>query len=603
MTAATPDADAPPAAGPGPPTWRRPLERAGAALGPLVDNPILVKELRGAFRRRLFLFLHTGLLTLVALVLIVTLFVLADVADADPSRVGRETFLAFLAAEAVLVFLVFPASACTSIVEEHTNKSFDLLVTTRLRPASITWGKFLAALVYGLTFVASTLPLVALTFLYGGVTPGQIACAYAGLLVVGLVSSSYGLLISSLAASSTKAVVRTFLVLPAVGLLVLSPVGWLVQAFVVAPLAGGRGATDLRDAILALGGLEQALLYVGAAAWSAAWVALFLILATNRIKPARANRDTAVRLWLLVTWGTALALTAVWVLTTPSLSASEVAAIPARAILGTVSVLLLATLALVVDDPQTRRAHREGRWGEGAAAGGAVRALARRLLLPGAQRAAAFLLALAGLTFLVVGLLLAPSWEQGPSGGWRAPAEVVTWGFGWGLCFLLTVTQGAVFLSRRLGPLGTRLSLGGVLLAVSIYPMLWFHADEAWDRGDLYKGYFLSPYTVAISALSRPPNPLRQRQLVLLGPSGAEIEEALQARDEELVAAPGFPTDPQEARRALRRERKAFAEELRDQGVSAHRVALVVYLLAGVGLLGLNLRGERSAPGRRPGGR
>src|SRR5581483_12343577 len=49
-----------------------------AALSALLDDPILLKELRAAFRRKRFLWLQTGLVALVALIVIATMWYLTD---------------------------------------------------------------------------------------------------------------------------------------------------------------------------------------------------------------------------------------------------------------------------------------------------------------------------------------------------------------------------------------------------------------------------------------------------------------------------------------------------------------------------------------------
>ena len=136
-----------------------------------LENPILIKELRGAFRRRRYLYLLTTLLGLAGVIVLGTVSYLSA-SEGDPSDAGRISFMAFFTIELFLVSLVFPAFSCTSIIEERLGKSFDLLVTTRLEAGQIILGKLLASTIYGFTFIAASAPLVAIAFLYGGVTPG-----------------------------------------------------------------------------------------------------------------------------------------------------------------------------------------------------------------------------------------------------------------------------------------------------------------------------------------------------------------------------------------------------------------------------------------------
>src|SRR5205814_588342 len=91
-----------------------------------------------------------------------------------------------------------PAFSCTSIVEERLNRSLDLLLVTRLRPWEVFAGKLFAAFVYCATFLAGTLPVVALSFLFGGVEPSAIVAVYAcGLATALLICAGAALLFSA----------------------------------------------------------------------------------------------------------------------------------------------------------------------------------------------------------------------------------------------------------------------------------------------------------------------------------------------------------------------------------------------------------------------
>ena len=100
----------------------------------LLLNPIAVRELQAAFRRRRFLVALTVCLCLVSVALIIGLAMLGEevAAEANPARLGRALFGTFTKIQVFIILLLFPAFSCTAITDERANRSYDLLVVTRL---------------------------------------------------------------------------------------------------------------------------------------------------------------------------------------------------------------------------------------------------------------------------------------------------------------------------------------------------------------------------------------------------------------------------------------------------------------------------------------
>jgi ABC-type transport system involved in multi-copper enzyme maturation permease subunit len=547
----------------------------------LVDDPILVKELRGAFRRRRYLYLHTGLLLVLGLALLGAIFVGHDVTQVEPSEVGKATFLVILGLQTALVFLLFPAVTCTAVIEEREGASYDLLITTRLAPSRIVLGKLLAAVVYGFTFLVATLPLVAVTFLYGGISPGQIALAYAALAVTGGVCATYGLLVSSLSVGVGRAVVRTFLGLPAMSLLVLYPVAMLVAARVVLPLSGDFSGVALLDG---LSWTESILLHGGVALWPLLWGSLFFLLAQNRLQPERANKDTPLRVWFLIAWALGLGSFVAFTLTHPASSQSGRTLSLAQLVIGAVVIFTLASVAFIVEDDRPVR----GRDTRG------VGPLA--LLLPGAARGAAFVLALAAVT-LLAGQLLHPDLATAQQGGGslRPLAQARAWGLAWAFAFLLAVGQAALLLGRvAASAFVARVWLVVLLIVLTLYPLIWYYLEPTRSSAQLHHGYALSPITAAIS-LFMPERSAYDRQLILFGPPADRIQAELERweverREEE---ARLNPSQDRAVADTLARERNAqraaVVERVTGGGLRVRTASTAFYALAGLALLAVNL--------------
>src|SRR5262249_18932495 len=161
----------------------------------------------------------------------------------------------------------FPAFSCTSITEERVARSFDLLVTTRLTPGEIILGKTLAAIIYGILFIIATVPLVAITFLYGGVSPSQILLTYAGFLIQATLLTVYAIYVSSVSTSTLKAVVFTYLGVILIGPLLLAPISYVHAIHVVGPLIKDQTLIRIRDSIRDLDAVNATLYWGGLVAF------------------------------------------------------------------------------------------------------------------------------------------------------------------------------------------------------------------------------------------------------------------------------------------------------------------------------------------------
>lgn len=562
-------------------------ERARERLLDLLDQPILVKELRAALRRRRFVVLFTAALAVIGLLLVGGLTLGAGLAEAqDPSRLGRAAFLAFLCAEAVVVFLVFPAATCTSIIDEQASGTLDLLVTTRLRPGQVVLGKLLAGVVYGLLLVVSTLPLVAITFLYGGVAPWQIALSYAALVISGVVVASYGLLVSSLSQTTARAVVRTFLALPFVATLVLFPVAVVVGDLVVAPLEQPTRTTSL------LGGLSTSALALGGLAvlaWPLAWSSLFLLLATDRLRPELDDRDGPRRRWTLATVGTALAIFAAWRLLTPWTGSLD-ATVAFQALLIAAIVVALATVALVAVAPL--------RPGEAPATGW------RALLRPGLDGGADLVLLLAlALAVTLLAIHSGPGTQGLRGGSLTRLTTIRDAGVAWLLAGSLCLVQAHRLLAASLrrfirSALGPRLVTVGALLLLMGLSGPWLVMASRDGRDSAWPAAVLSPFAVGASIATEPSPHSRSG---VLGPSSRVLDRLLEREDRARLAEhpppraeqqqPGLAPAHSTWRLARREER---SRELLEDDLPLH-VASTGLLLA----VGLLISGWRWALSRR----
>lgn len=180
----------------------------------LRDNAVLRRELITMLRgNRAFLMQAMFLLILIGLVLV------AWPMDSDfiqqRTERGRSLFQVFAVGELVLVSILAPVFAASSITMEKELHMIDLLFTTQMSAFAIFLGKFLSSVLYVVFLVISSLPLLVVCLIMGGLSSADILSVYGGLLCVAVSFALIGLLCSACFNRTHAALAITYLlVLP-----------------------------------------------------------------------------------------------------------------------------------------------------------------------------------------------------------------------------------------------------------------------------------------------------------------------------------------------------------------------------------------------------
>ncbi len=174
------------------------------------DNPVLIRELLVNLRSsRAF----TLQLLYVSFLGVVVYFAWPAEGKLVSADLSQRLFNMFFLGQFFLVALVAPAFAAGSITGEKERKTYEMLLASPLSPTSILVGKLLSSLTYLVLLITSSLPLMILCFLLGGILLSEITRAY---LILVLAAGTFGLL--SLACSSyfnrtSSALVVSYLVI------------------------------------------------------------------------------------------------------------------------------------------------------------------------------------------------------------------------------------------------------------------------------------------------------------------------------------------------------------------------------------------------------
>jgi ABC-type transport system involved in multi-copper enzyme maturation permease subunit len=174
------------------------------------DNPVLIRELLVNLRApRAFLLQFVY----VAFLGVMVYFAWPSDPTMVSSGAAQRLFDLFFLGQFFLIALVAPTFAAGSITGEKERKTYEMLLASPLQPTSILVGKLLSSLTYLVLLIVSSLPLIILCFLLGGILLSEIARAY---LILILAAGTFGLL--SLACSSyfgrtSSALVVSYLVI------------------------------------------------------------------------------------------------------------------------------------------------------------------------------------------------------------------------------------------------------------------------------------------------------------------------------------------------------------------------------------------------------
>jgi ABC-type transport system involved in multi-copper enzyme maturation permease subunit len=187
---------------------------------------IMVKELRSRFRgRRAFLVmtLYLGVLALIAYGAYTV--VAPDARDRAAlggfdgitlsnvnasASVGQAIFSLLSVFQLLLVGFIAPAFTAGAISLEREKQTFDLLVTTPMRPGAIVVGKLVAALAFVALMIVAAIPISALVLMYGGASLEDIVRQQVVLFITAIGFGVIGLFFSALIKRTQTATVLTY---------------------------------------------------------------------------------------------------------------------------------------------------------------------------------------------------------------------------------------------------------------------------------------------------------------------------------------------------------------------------------------------------------
>jgi ABC-type transport system involved in multi-copper enzyme maturation permease subunit len=208
------------------------------------DSPILNRELRSLMRsHRSFLWL------LLFLGIMLITFTTAWPASADQVRsrdiLSRKLFTVVVVSEGLLFSLLAPILTSGSLSGEHERRTFLLLATTPLSGYHVALAKCFSALAYLLLLVVASIPLLAITFMLGGVGGAEVIASTIVILATVSVAGMTGVAVSAWIRRTLIALMVSIVLVVTLTLTVVSATATAampVSFIFIRPFAGASGS-------------------------------------------------------------------------------------------------------------------------------------------------------------------------------------------------------------------------------------------------------------------------------------------------------------------------------------------------------------------------
>ena len=220
----------------------------------MIANAIIRKEVLSSLRTKKAVAMQAAFL-LVAAGLLWLLWPADGLQDIGGVQ-ARRILSVMAVGQLVMVILFAPAFTAASLTSEREHNTLESLFATTMKPWEIALGKMAGALTFILLLVLSGIPALAMPFLLGGVTGGEVLAVVGILLMTALYLGMIGLLVSSMAYRSYRAIVVTYAILGAVCFLAALP-AWPISKNLIT--RGGPSAQAVLHTVASLSPLEAML--------------------------------------------------------------------------------------------------------------------------------------------------------------------------------------------------------------------------------------------------------------------------------------------------------------------------------------------------------
>lgn len=179
-------------------------------------NPVYKREnmvSARSFRLPLILLVFNGILGIVALLNMYSVIAQVKISASIQYSSFLQIYMFVASIEFGLLMFIMPAITAGSISGERERQTLELMLTTQMTPWQIVSGKLMSAFSTLFLLIVTSFPILALVFVYGGVTMMDMAMLMICYVAVALFTGSLGICFSALFKKSTLATVVSYGVL------------------------------------------------------------------------------------------------------------------------------------------------------------------------------------------------------------------------------------------------------------------------------------------------------------------------------------------------------------------------------------------------------
>lgn len=133
-------------------------------------------------------------------------------------RTGIDSYIIMLALQFFLTILITPAMTAGSIAGERERQTLDLLLVTNTGAFRIVWGMLLESFAFIALLIFSTLPMLCIVLISGGITVAQILTAVLFMIITAFAALSIGIFCSTIFQRTVTATVTAYIVVFAIGI-------------------------------------------------------------------------------------------------------------------------------------------------------------------------------------------------------------------------------------------------------------------------------------------------------------------------------------------------------------------------------------------------
>jgi len=205
------------------------------------QNPIYKKEVSTGTHAARLAVLLVGFNTILAIVAFIifynTINGVKSMGALDYSDLANlYTIMAYI--EFCIVALVVPAITAGSVVGERERQTLDVMLASRVYPSTIIWGKLFACMQLVVAISISSLPILSIVFVYGGIKLTNLLILLLAVICSGFFIGSIGILASCVCKRMTSSVVLSY-----TGMIVVIVVTCGI-VYIVSELGSGMSADD-----------------------------------------------------------------------------------------------------------------------------------------------------------------------------------------------------------------------------------------------------------------------------------------------------------------------------------------------------------------------